>query len=415
MTAIQTLMTGNGFLTSFNTVSPKLYITAETDTIADFDQVILSKWRDEGFDITYLAYGKGGPGYTRELQAIGRSMGVGDTFGIVAFGDAAAACLETFRRPTSRLVALVAYYPSSIPDPHSTFPIGLKVLVHLAGGTVGVTRNAEVLGLQGKRRTVTKNIPTGNGTGGMLKLAYPSYTYEDVEPGFAEHDLEEYDKLAERIAWSRSLDCVRKAFKSEVDLEKVWEDHINRKNPDGMLLNERPNRDIVEFKTRNAEKTMQTMVEKPYVNHVPTMTGGIGQKDLYRFYKEFFIPSNPPSLKMKLISRTIGVDRVVDEIHFAFKHTQEIPWMLPGIPPTNKNVEVALVSIVCIRGGKLYHEHIYWDQASVLFQIGLLDPEHVTKPMKDLGVDILPVAGNESARKVLDETSEPSNEMIDEW
>jgi hypothetical protein len=232
--AVQTLTTGNGFLTSFNTTTPKLYLTAETDTIEDFDQVTLQKWRDEGFDLKYIPYGKGGPAYTRELQAISRTMSVGDSFGMVAFGDAAAACLETFRRPSSRLVALVAYYPSSIPDPQSTFPIGLKVLVHLAGGTVGVTRNAEFLGLQGKRRTVTKNIPAGTGTGGLLKLAYPSYTYDDVEPGFAEHDLEEYDKLAERIAWSRSLDTVRKAFKSEVDLEKVWEDHLNRKVSSGI-------------------------------------------------------------------------------------------------------------------------------------------------------------------------------------
>jgi hypothetical protein len=227
--ATQTLTTGNGFLTSFNSTTPRLYITAETDTIQDFDQTTLRKWRDEGFDVTYLPYRKGGPGYTRDLQEIGRSMGVGDSFGIVAFGDAAAACLETFRRPTSRLVALVAYYPSSIPDPHSTFPIGLKVLVHLAGGTVGVTRNAEVLGLQGKRRTVTKDIPAGTGTGGLLKLAYPSYTYDGVEPGFAEHDLDEYNQLAERMAWSRSLDCVRKAFKAEVDLEKVWEEHTSGK------------------------------------------------------------------------------------------------------------------------------------------------------------------------------------------
>ena len=167
--------------------------------------------------------------------------------------------------------------------------------------------------------------------------------------------------------------------------------------------------------TRDPENTMATMVDVPYVNHVPTLTGGVGKKDLYRFYRDFFIPCNPPTLKMKLLSRTIGVDRVIDEMFISFKHTQEIPWMLPGIPPTNKNVEVALVSVVCIRGGKLYHEHIYWDQASVLVQLGLIDPKLVPDAFKKKGVKRLPVAGKESARKVLDESGEPSNELIDDW
>jgi hypothetical protein len=145
------------------------------------------------------------------------------------------------------------------------------------------------------------------------------------------------------------------------------------------------------------------MVDEPYVNHVPTMTGGIGQKDLHRFYKDYFIFGNPPSMNMRLMSRTLGADRVVDEMIVSFKHTQEVPWMLPGVKPTNKDVEVALVSVVCIRGGKLYHEHIYWDQATVLVQIGLLNPKG------------LPVVGAEGARKVMDESSAPSNKLIKDW
>jgi hypothetical protein len=118
---------------------------------------------------------------------------------------------------------------------------------------------------------------------------------------------------------------------------------------------------------------------------------------------------------MRLVSRTIDVDRVVDEMVFSFEHTQEVPWMLPDVPPTGKRVSVALVAIVCIRGGKLYHEHIYWDQASVLVQIGLLDPKLVPQNMKDRGMERLPVVGAESARKVLDESSEPSNELLSSW
>ena len=164
--------------------------------------------------------------------------------------------------------------------------------------------------------------------------------------------------------------------------------------------------------TKDADATMATMIAEPYVNHIPTMTGGIGYKDLHRFYRDYFIPGNPPSMKMQLISRTVGTDRVVDELLVSFKHTQAIPWMLPGIEPTNKSVEVALVAIVCIRGGKLYHEHIYWDQASVLVQTGLLDPRVV--PGQN-GKGRLPVVDGAGARKVLDEGSFRSNELLSEW
>jgi hypothetical protein len=157
------------------------------------------------------------------------------------------------------------------------------------------------------------------------------------------------------------------------------------------------------------------MGSTPYVNHVPTMTGGLGKAELARFYDEFFMPGHPPSLKIKLLSRTIGVDRIVDEMFVQFDHTVEMPWILPNIPPTNERVEIAMVSIVTIRAGKLVHENVYWDQASVLCQIGLLDIGLIPKAMQHLGVTELPVAGEESARKVLKETSEPSNEMIDEW
>jgi hypothetical protein len=118
---------------------------------------------------------------------------------------------------------------------------------------------------------------------------------------------------------------------------------------------------------------------------------------------------------MKLVSRTIGTDRVIDEMIISFKHTQVVPWMLPDVPPTDKVVHVALVSVVCIRGGKLYHEHIYWDQASVLVQIGLLDPKLVPDSFKEQGLKRLPVYGAETAAKVLDESSEPSNELISSW
>lgn len=110
-------------------------------------------------------------------------------------------------------------------------------MVHLAQGsgddeTVGVVRQPEVLGIQAKKRTVTKRVTPGIGAGGLLeKMKYPAYTYEGVDPGFAEHDLDQYDAVADAIAWSRSLSIVRRGFGAEVHLERPWEDNVERASP----------------------------------------------------------------------------------------------------------------------------------------------------------------------------------------
>lgn len=146
---------------------------------------------------------------------------------------------------------------------------------------------------------------------------------------------------------------------------------------------------------------MDTFVthKRPSVTFTPTLTGGIGAQHLRHFYENHFLQNKPPSMRMRLISRTIGADRVVDEIYTTFDHTQEMPWMLPGVPPTNKRVEIIMVSIVGFKAGKLYSEHIYWDQASVLVQIGLLDPKLLPEGVQ--GVKRLPVVGNEAARRIM--------------
>ena len=165
-------------------------------------------------------------------------------------------------------------------------------------------------------------------------------------------------------------------------LRKLWEDHVR-----------------YEFSTRNTDDTLATMVDDAYVNHIPVLTGGSGREELREFYSKRFIPQMPPDTEMTPVSRTIGEDQIVDEMIFKFTHTIAMDWMLPGIPPTGKRVEVPLVAIIRFREGKLAHEHIYWDQASVLVQIGLIDPAK------------LPVAGVESARKVLD-SGLPANTLM---
>ena len=165
-------------------------------------------------------------------------------------------------------------------------------------------------------------------------------------------------------------------------LRQLWEEHVRH-----------------EFATHNTEDTLATMVEDAYVNHIPVLTGGVGRDQLREFYSKRFIPQMPPDTEMTPISRTIGNNQLVDEMVFKFTHTIPMDWMLPGLAPTGRRVEVPLVAIVKFRDGKLAHEHIYWDQASVLVQIGLLK------------AGTLPVAGIESARKALD-PSLPSNVLM---
>lgn len=128
-----------------------------------------------------------------------------------------------------------------------------------------------------------------------------------------------------------------------------------------------------EFEKKDLEATMTTMIPDPYVHHVPTLTGGVGYNEVYAFYKNHFIGKMPKDIKIKPISRTVGQDQVVDEVIISFTHDREIDYMLPGVAPTGKFVEIPHVVIMKFINGKIAHEHIYWDQASVLIQLGLLD------------------------------------------
>ena len=213
------------------------------------------------------------------------------------------------------------------------------------------------------------------------------HDYPDQDHAFGRPGGEHYDPAAAELANLRTLEFfVRNLSAAKTDpqtlLSDVWEEHIK-----------------YEFATRNTEDTLRTMVPDAYVNHVPVLTGGVGKEQLREFYSKRFIPQMPPDTSMTPVSRTIGTDRIVDEMVFEFTHTIKMDWMLPRLEPTGKHVRVPLVVIVHFKDGKLAHEHIYWDQASVLAQLGLLDKSK------------LPVAGVESAEKVLN-PSLPANELM---
>jgi len=162
---------------------------------------------------------------------------------------------------------------------------------------------------------------------------------------------------------------------SQRELSRTWDEHIK-----------------CEFEKHDVDATLATMVPDPYVIGVPVLKGGVGLDEVREFYEKLFIPQLPPDTDMTQISRTIGHDQIVEELIFKFTHTIKMDWMLPGISPTGKRVEMPIVVVVKFRDGKVAHEHIYWDQASVLVQLGLLDAKN------------LPVTGIEGAHKLLDLT-----------
>ena len=141
---------------------------------------------------------------------------------------------------------------------------------------------------------------------------------------------------------------------------------------------------------KDIDTTLATMSPDPHINSIPTIIGGIGLDAVWHFYRTLILSGKffPPDTEMIPVSRTIDEKQLVDEIIFKFRHTIEIGWMLPNIAPTGKRVEIPLVVIVGFSDDKITHEHIYWDQASVLVQIGLLDPTG------------LPIKGVETAKKM---------------
>ena len=195
---------------------PKVVITSEGD---DFDQTTIQNWRAEGFEVSYLPFTNYQTDYIHSLQHLADPLELGENFAIVgllalirtesklsywlmlpflaAYGEAASVALDVAVKPVARLCALVAYYPEKFPTPSAGFPTSHNVAIHFAGP-----------------QSKTPNCRC--------------YSYPGVEAGFAEENLEQYDKVSASLAWSRSLATLRKGFEIEVDLEKIWDDHVSR-------------------------------------------------------------------------------------------------------------------------------------------------------------------------------------------
>jgi carboxymethylenebutenolidase len=128
------------------------------------------------------------------------------------------------------------------------------------------------------------------------------------------------------------------------------------------------------FALKDADLAVSTMVDDATVMHLPTMSGGAGKENLRRYYADVFIPGIPADTSNEPIARSVGDGLIVDELIMRMTHDRDVPFLLPGLAPTGKTVEIPAVVIVKLRGELMESERLYWDQATVLRQLGLVDP-----------------------------------------
>jgi carboxymethylenebutenolidase len=169
---------------------------------------------------------------------------------------------------------------------------------------------------------------------------------------------------------------------AEPKLAEIWDEHTAQ-----------------EFVHQDVDATMRTMTANPHVITVSLAMGGRGWNEVRDYYARYFIGRIPRDIRLEPLSRTVDAERVVDEMVVSFTHDIEMPWILPGIAPTGRRVEIPIVAVIAFRDGKVESEHIYWDQASVLAQIGLL-------PSRGL-----PILGEGQAKTLLDPAA-PLNTVL---
>ncbi|TVY86577.1 hypothetical protein LAWI1_G007913, partial [Lachnellula willkommii] len=347
------------------------------------------KWAEEGFTVAAIQ-----DSVCREVDAAERAIAAaeraleecvaceGSKIGVIVYDYTVWEMVKKTLASKPNIVAAVVYADASTPTAETD---STPILYHVAG-------------------KANQKLQTSNGS---AVHEYPKLQ----SPYFASPGHDSFHYSSESVSHTRNLTFLKKHMGGPYfDLEAIWDEHT-----------------YFEFAERSVEKTMGTMVEEPYVNHIPTagirsMTGGVGRDRLSNFYRHHFIFSNPDDTELELVSRTVGIDRVIDEFVFSFTHNKEIDWLIPGIPPTGKPVRVPFTSVVNIRGDRLYHEHIAWDQASVLVQLGLM-PAYLpypyplpdgTKPGAGKRFEYkVPAAGADTAKKILDKNSVASNEMLE--
>ncbi|KAK0620664.1 carboxymethylenebutenolidase [Immersiella caudata] len=351
-------------------VSSDLNLSSHEKTL---DPPPLQKWAEESYAVAQIAIGRDASGLSgqigvalAELQKLPECEGA-DKVGAIAHDSVITPKVDDtlLAAVSSSKIAAVIFYGCA-PDTAPSLP----ALAHLPGGCAA---------------------------GSPVK----KHVYNGADTFFVIPAHEHYRASSAAVGHTRTLTFLKPLIGGPYfDLEEIWEEHTR-----------------LEFADRSVERTMATMVQEPYVNHVPTLTGGIGREKLTNFYGNHFIFSNPDDAALELVSRTVGIDRIVDEFLFNCTHDRVIDWLLPGVPPTGKKLSVPMTSIVNIRGDRLFHEHISWDQGTALRQLGLL-PEYLPFPYPVEGAEgkkleyRVPVAGHDTAKKLVNENAVESNGMI---
>ncbi|KAF8803751.1 hypothetical protein BYT27DRAFT_7195092 [Phlegmacium glaucopus] len=359
---------------------PANIVLADQSAGKPLDPDPITKWAEEGFAVVaitgsdeVLLVAEALKRALEALQAL-KQVDIKQKFAVIVYDSKVVYAVSEVVAKEPRIAAFVGY--GSFPAPTcSTIPI----MLHL-----------------------TSNTPEPAGYPNQL---ITKHFYPTSSTNFVLHQATQYDPGSASLAHSRTLVFLRKGLGGPFfDLEAIWEEHT-----------------YFEFEVRSVAKTMGTMVAEPYVNHIPTMTGGIGRKNLTAFYRDHFIFCNPADATLQPVSRTVGADRIVDEFIYHITHDRVTDWLLPSVPPTGKKLSVPMIAIVNVRGDRVSNEHIWWDQATVLRQAGIM-PSFL--PFPDPNADAgstsqllrLPVTGVECAHMLLDESKGKSNEMFGpEW
>ncbi|KAH7080400.1 hypothetical protein BKA63DRAFT_437509 [Paraphoma chrysanthemicola] len=366
-----------------------ILLTADYDASREIIEGVPShiiKWAEEGYTVVEiqqraLKHAKDVAGLLQdELDALRRDPNCEpkDKLGLVAYNPASWNIVAETVNAHPEIVSTIVY--ADITQKGSIRPSNVPTLHHIAGKRSDNPKRSDLL---------------------------TEYHYPGIESHtFATPFQTSFHYTTEALSHTRNLTHLKPRMNGPYfDLEVIWDEHC-----------------YYEFADRSVEHTMSTMVAEPYVNHVPTLTGGVGQGPLTNFYRHNFIFNNSADTNLELTSRSIAIDRVIDEFIFKFTHDCELDWLIPGIPPTNLKVEVPFTAVVNIRGDRLYHEHISWDQGTVLRQLGLL-PEYLPfphplpdgrKPAPGKTIEYrVPVAGTDVANKMRDRNSVQSNQMFD--
>ncbi|OAA79814.1 LEA domain protein [Akanthomyces lecanii RCEF 1005] len=341
------------------------------------------KWAEEGYTVVQTSAAAIGSSSAEQILSLAMEALQGcdacqpkDKVGVVSYSSSLWNSFAPVLENISSISAAVVYVDDQ--NPEGLLSAAVPSLRHITGAAA--------------------NMPSA-GDASSKEYGYPSITGQQrwFSPG---HD--DFDYSADSVAHSRNLQFLKPKMDGPFfDLENIWEEHT-----------------YYEFADRSVEHTMSTMVQEPYVNHVPTLTGGVGRLKLTDFYRHNFIFNNSADTSLELVSRTIGIDRVIDEFIFKFTHDREIDWLLPGVPPTHRKAEIPFVAVVNIRGDRLYHEHIAWDQGTTLRQLGLMPdylpfPYPVAEAPEGAAVEYrVPVLGRETADKLRNRKTVPSNEMF---